>query len=126
MSLPVLSCEEISEEFDSISKESKDMYLKKAVDDFLKKISDRCRDIKKTKRAKKRTRQKINNVFDWFAYCEQNIRNELLAKKKLIEGKYPLTPLQRELCKKEVNFMIKIRGIINEKKPQFSELLRLV
>ena len=126
MSLPVLSCEEISEEFDSISKESKDMYLKKGIDDFLKKISDICRDIKKTKRAKKRTRQKINNVFYWFDYCEKNIRKELLAKKKLIEGKYPLTPLQRELCKKEVNFMIKIRGIINEKKPQFSELLLLV
>ncbi len=126
MSLPVLSYQEITEEFDSISKESKDMYLKKGIDDFLIKISDKCKDIKKTKRAKKRTKDKINNVFDWFSYCEQNIRNELLAKQKLIKGNYPITSLQRELCKKEVNFLIKVRGIINQKKPQFNQLLKLV
>ena len=126
MSLPILSCQEISQELDSITLEFKDKHLKKGIDDFLIKISDKCKDIKKTKRAKKRTREKINDVFYWFEFCEKNIRRELLAKEKLIEGNYPLSPLQRELCKKEVNFMIKIRGIINQKKPQFSELLSLV
>lgn len=126
MSLPILSCQEITQEFDSIEMESKDKYLKKGIDDFLTKISDKCKDIKKTKRAKKRTRDKINNVFDWFEFCEKNIRNELLAKQKLIKENYPLSPLQRELCKKEVNFLLKIRGIINQKKPQFTKLLLLV
>ena len=126
MSLPILSCQEISQEFDSIEMESKDKYLKKGIEDFLTKISDKCRDIKKTKRAKKRTRGKINDIFDWFEFCEKNIKNELLAKQKLIKGNYPLSSLQRELCKKEVDFMIKVRGIINQKKPQFTELLRLV
>lgn len=126
MSLPILSCQEISQELDSITLESKDKYLKKGIEDFLIKISDKCKDIKKTKRAKKRTRDKINNVFDWFEFCEKNIRNELLAKQKLIKGNYPLSSLQRELCKKEVDFMIKVRGIINQKKPQFTQLMLLV
>jgi len=126
MSLPVLSCEEISQEFDSIALESKDKYLKKSMDDFMTKISICCQDINKTKRAKKRSRDKINNVFDWFEFCEKNIRNELLAKQKLIKDNSPISPLQRKLYKKEVNFLIKIRGIINQKKPQFTKLLLFV
>jgi hypothetical protein len=34
--------------------------------------------------------------------------------------------VQRELCKKEVNFLIKVRGIIDQKKPQFTKLLLFV
>ena len=56
MSLPILSCQEISQEFDSIEMESKDKYLKKGIDDFLIKISDKCKDIKKTKRAFRKVR----------------------------------------------------------------------
>ena len=78
------------------------------------------------RRAKKRTRDKINNVFDWFEFCEKNIKKELLAKQKLINGNYPLSPLQRELCKKEVNFLVEIRNIIYKKKPQFTQLMLLV
>lgn len=126
MSLPILSCEEISQELDSITLESKDKYLKKGMEDFLTKISLCCQDINKTRRAKKRTRDKINNVFDWFEFCEKNIRRELLAKQKLINENYPLSPVQRELCKKEVNFLIKVRDIINQKKPQFTKLLLFV
>lgn len=126
MSLPILSCEEISQELDSITLESKDKYLKKGIEDFLTKISLCCQDINKTRRAKKRTRDKINNVFDWFEFCEKNIRRELLAKQKLINENYPLSPVQRELCKKEVNFLIKVRDIINQKKPQFTKLLLFV
>lgn len=126
MSLPILSCEEISQELDSITLESKDKYLKKGIEDFLTKISLCCQDINKTRRAKKRTRDKINNVFDWFEFCEKNIRRELLAKQKLINENYPLSPVQRELCKKEVNFLIKVRGIIDQKKPQFTKLLLFV
>lgn len=126
MSLPILSCEEISQELDSITLESKDKYLKKGIEDFLTKISLCCQDINKTRRAKKRTRDKINNVFNWFEFCEKNIRRELLAKQKLINENYPLSPVQRELCKKEVNFLIKVRDIINQKKPQFTKLLLFV
>lgn len=126
MSLPILSCEEISQELDSITLESKDKYLKKGMEDFLTKISLCCQDINKTRRAKKRTRDKINNVFNWFEFCEKNIRRELLAKQKLINENYPLSPVQRELCKKEVNFLIKVRDIINQKKPQFTKLLLFV
>jgi hypothetical protein len=126
MSLPILSCQEISQELDSITLESKDKYLKKGMEDFLTKISVCCQDINKTRRAKKRSREKINKVFDWFEFCEKNIRRELLEKQKLINENYPLSPVQRELCKKEVNFLIKVRGIIDQKKPQFTKLLLFV
>ena len=126
MSLPILSCQEISQELDSITLESKDKYLKKGMEDFLTKISLCCQDINKARRAKKRTRDKINNVFVWLEFCEKNIKKELLAKQKLINGNYPLSSLQRELCKKEVNFLVEIRSIINQKKPQFTQLMLLV
>lgn len=125
MSLPILSCDEITQEFETITKESKDEYLEQGMEKFMKKISLKCREIKDT-RSKRIIKEKINEIFDWFSFCEKNIRNELFLKHKYIKGEYPLSPLQRELCKKEVNFLIKVRGIIDQKKSQFTQLDQMV
>ena len=59
-------------------------------------------------------------------FCERNIQKELESKGKLIQGKYSFTPFQREICKKEINFLVRIRGIIYQKRTQFTQLGEMV
>jgi len=125
MSLSVLSCEEITQEFNSIAKESKDEYLNKGMESFMEKISMKCDEIKKTT-SKRILKQKIKEIFVWFDICEGNIRKELIILGSLIETKYSLTPFQKELCKKDINFLVRIRGIIYEKRTQFTQLGEMV
>jgi len=123
--LPVLTWDEVNFELVSISKESKDEYLNKGIDDFMRKLSSMCQDIKNTKN-KTIVREKINNTSKWFDLCEININNELVTKKGFIESKISLSPIQREMCKKEIIFLVKVRDIIKEKRPRIIRLSQMI
>lgn len=123
--LPVLTWDEVNFELVSISRESKDEYLNKGIDDFLRKLSSMCQDIKNTKN-KTIVKEKINNISKWFDLCEINIKNELVTKKGLIESKISLSPIQREMCKKEIIFLVKVRDIIKEKRPRIIKLSQMI
>ena len=125
MSLPVLSWDDVTNEFVSISIELKDEYLNNGMKNFMRKLSMLCDEINKIT-GKRILRKKIKEVFDWFDFCERNIRKELESKGKLIQGKYSFTPFQREICKKEINFLVRIRGIIYRKRTQFTQLGEMV
>ncbi len=123
--LPVLTWDEVNFELVSISRESKDEYLNKGIDDFMRKLSSMCHDIKNTKN-KTIVKEKINNISKWFDLCESNIKNELVTKKGLIESKISLSPIQREMCKKEIIFLVKVRDIIKEKRPRIIRLSQMI
>jgi hypothetical protein len=123
--LPVLTWDEVNFELVSISRESKDEYLNKGIDDFMRKLSSMCQDIKNTKN-KTFVKEKINNISKWFDLCEINIKNELVTKKGLIESKISLSPIQREMCKKEIIFLVKVRDIIKEKRPRIIRLSQMI
>ena len=123
--LPVLTWDEVNFELVSISRESKDEYLNKGIDDFMRKLSSMCQDIKNTKN-KTFVKEKINNISKWFDLCEINIKNELVTKKGLIESKISLSPIQREMCKKEIIFLVNVRDIIKEKRPRIIRLSQMI